>query len=309
MNDQTCHYIFGKQSLEKNNALCAETLYRLFRTKNELDRPLINFAEEDIHRIAEQFHTIIKAMHGLPVETLNEYIRSSDIVFQCLENIIIELNLALDQLSSSGDKAVFYRHLLSSQKYCATIFTHGLSDAIDFASANTPFVPHTDLPFRPSSSYKAMQDFLDGTLPDICALFQSTDTICPAQYEQAVADMKKLEKLVERQRTAILNKPLRTFYEIECADLYSWLNVALTYASELTQKLISLFSAFQSYGCSQSKRTMQSREEIVYYLTLFTHHYDNIMQKTREVNTLQDQARFLHKHTEPPVGGIISIRG
>jgi len=213
MDDQTCHSIFGKPSMAQDNPLCMETLYKLFRTKNELDRPLINFTEENVHEVAEEFRTIIQAMHGLPVETLNQYMRSHDVVFQSLENIIIELNLALDQLSSSDDKALFYRHLLASQKACATIFTHGLSDAIDFTDAHIPLAPIARPPSRPSSNYnKAMRVFLDTTLPNMYTLFQSIDTVYPAQCEQAVADMKRLERLVEGQRTAILDKPLKAFY-------------------------------------------------------------------------------------------------
>lgn len=308
MDDQTCHDIFGTLSVEENNALCMEALRTLLRMKNKLDRPLDNFTAEDIREIAEQTRAIIQELFSLPSEILDQYIRSRDIVFQNLEDIVIELNLALGQLTTDGEKAVFYRHLLASQKCCTTIFAQGLSEDRDSAILSTSLAPIIDLSSRASFNYKMLLDFSRVTLPDICSQFQGFTAIKPAQCERAIIDIKRLEELVERQKVAMLNKNFIAPEESECAELHYWLTVALAYASELIQKLIKSFSDFQPRCRSKSKQAVQSRGEIVYYLTLFTHHYEKILQKMDEMSRLQGEARIPYKYSELQARKIISIR-
>lgn len=308
MDDPTCHDIFDIQLVEENNALCMEALRTLLCMKNKLDHPLGNFTAEDLREIAEQARTITQELFSLPTETLNNYIRSRDFVFQSLDDIVIELSLALDQLTIDCEKAVFYRHLFASQKCCNAIFTHGLSKDGDRVIMSTSPAPIIDLSSRASFNYKMLVDFSRVTLPDICSLFQSFTAIRPVQCEQAIIDMKRLEELIERQKLAMMNKNFIAPYKSECAELHCWLTVALAHASELIQKLINSFSDFQSRCRSKSKQAVQSREEIVYYLTLFTRHYENILQKIDEMNRLQVGAHISYKYAGPQTKKIISIR-
>ncbi len=151
----------------------------------------------------------------------------------------------------------------------------------------------SSLPRKPSSTYKTMLDFSHDMLPDMYNLFQATDTIWPEQCEQAICNMRKLEVLFERQKTVLNMSPTPSYTSDEYATLHCKLGVALAHADELTQKLISLFSTFQSCCHSQSRKTKRTKEEIVYYLTLFSHHYKSVLQKTQKIHALQDQARFL----------------
>jgi hypothetical protein len=308
MEKQTCNYAFGVSSDEMNNELCEKNLHRLFQTKERLDRPLINLTEEEVYKIAEQLRTLIKAMRSLPVETLNRYIRSSDSVFQKLQDIVVKLYLALDQLSS-GDKSVFYRHLLSSQQDIADIFTFSLLEIPDVANQIVPLALTSGLSRKPTTNYKAMLDFARNVLPVLSALFQNKDAIYSDQCKQAIVDMKKLEIFVEKQK-AVLETSSIAFDECnELAKLHCKLEIALPHVGDLVQKLIHLLSAFQLCCHSRSKRAMRCREEIVYYLTLFNYDYDNMLKTIHEMNILQDQARFLYKPLEQSSMDILSVQG
>jgi hypothetical protein len=308
MDDPTCHDIFGIQSVEENNKLCMEALHTLLGMKNKLDRPLGNFTPEDIREIAEQIRTITQELFSLPTEMLDNYIRSRDIIFQNLETIVIELNIALDQLTIGCEKAVFYRHLFASQKCYTIIFTQVLSKDEDSILMDASLAPIIDLSARASFNYKLLLDFSCFTLPDIFSQFQGFTTIKPTQCEMAIIDMERLEGLLERQKVVMLNKKSITPYVNDCDELHYWLTVALAYASELIQKIINSFSGFQSCCRSKSKQAMQSREEIVYYLTLFTRHYTKILKKMDEMNRLQDETHISYRYSDSQAKKIISIR-
>jgi hypothetical protein len=291
-----------------NNELCEKNLHRLFQTKERLDRPLINLTEEEVYEIAEQLRTLIKAMHSLPVETLNRYIRSSDSVFQKLQDIVVKLYLALDQFSS-GDKSVFYRHLLSSQQDIADIFTFSILEISNVANQIVPLALTSGLSRKPATNYKAMLDFARDILPALYALFQNQDAICSDQCKQAIVDMKRLETFVEKQKE-VLDTSSIAFDECnELAKLHCKLAIALPHVGDLAQKLIYLLSTFQLCCHSRSRRAMQCREEIVYYLTLFNYDYDTMLKTIHEMNMLQDQARFLYKHQERSSRDILSVQG
>lgn len=185
----------------------------------------------------------------------------------------------------------------------------GHAEVADTVDEHASLAPITDFPPKLSSTYKTLFDFSQEILPDLRALLRSADTICPEQCKQAIAAMKMLIGVLEKQKAVLRTPPMALHESDECTILRCKLDVALTYAGELTQKLIRLFSAFQTRCCSQSKQAARSREEIVYYLTLLSHHYDSLLPKMREMNMLQDQLRFRHKRLKPSIEGKVSLQG
>jgi hypothetical protein len=85
--------------------------------------------------------------------------------------------------------------------------------------------------------------------------------------------------------------------------------ISTTMPGKIGLEALKQFAEFQSCCHSQSRQATRSREEIVYYLTLFCRHYDDILRKTEEMNVLLDQERFRHKRLDLPTDNIVSIRG
>lgn len=308
MDDPTCHDIFGIHSVEENTTMGMEALQALSGLKSKLDRPLVNFTAEDVCELAEHVRAITQELFNLPPEILDSYICSRDIVFQHLEDIVIELNLALDQLSISGEKAVFYRHLLVSQKHYSTIFTQGLSKIGDDVVIGNSTTPVIDLSSRAAFNYKLLVDFSRVILPNLYSLFQGSSTIKPAQCTQAITDIERLEMLIDKQKVVVLHKKLIAPYESEYAELACWLTVALAYAGELAEKLIKAISTYQSRGRSKSRMTLQLREEIVYYLTLFNRHFEKVLKKIEEMKVFQNEEYIPHWRQKQYTEKIISFR-
>lgn len=182
------------------------------------------------------------------------------------------------------------------------------SDVTETVDEKTSLAPATSSPPRRlSSNYKVLLDFSQKILPDLRALLRRADTICPEQCEQAIANMKMQATMLEKQKAALHTSSTVSYESDECAILRCKLDVALAYAGELTQKLIRSFSALQTRCHSQSKQTTRSQEEIAYYLTLLSHHYDGMLQKIRTMNMLQDQLRFHRKRITSSIDDVVSL--
>jgi hypothetical protein len=308
MDKRTYHRKSSIQSIMKNKELCERTLYCLVKTKEKMDKPLETFTKEDISELAEQLRSIINRMRSLPAQTLAEYIHTPEIVFRNLQNAIIDLNLALDQCISNGNKALLYRHLLSSQENFTAIL-HVLSEISDLVNVHTALPAIVNLPHRSSfnSKQRPTIHFSRNVLADLFASLCDLDGMGVEQCEQGISEMKKLRALFEKQKNLLDTSYYEFHNEEDYVILRCKVGVELTYADELALKLINLFSAFQVRCRSQSRQVARYREEIMYFLTLLRHHYDDMLPKIREMNALQDQARFPYKPLEPPLEDIISL--
>lgn len=305
MDDRTCRSISGTQLVERNKVPCEEVVSDLFRKKDLLDRSLNTFTEEDIREATEQIRTTLKAFCSLPSETMQEPIPAYNAIIHSLQSTLVELTLALDQLSSPENKASFYKHLLVSQEHFADVFVHVPSETSEHGHTNIDPTPDTiiNFPTRPTT----LSDFSHTILPGIYSLIENPSSTCFIEYEQAIANLQTLDEMLERQKK--LFKVPQYFYDNEYATLRRRLVVALAYTSELLHQLIHLLSTLQTHPRSKSKRMAQLREETLYSLKLFLHNFNDMLQKAQELNLLQNRERSQHGNINSTTSKkIISLR-
>lgn len=190
---------------------------------------------------------------------------------------------------------IFNNQLIQkNERQCEKSFKRDFSDTDNFQKMDIP--PTTNIrPFlSPPSPSSTMTSFLHDTLPTICNLLHDAEPIVPAQCTQILTDMKELKELLKMQREK-LDTPFLSPHDTECVVLRCRITVALSYAMELTQKLISLFLLLQIHCHAQSKQTIQTREEIMHYLPLLIRSYTSIVKNVEKLAWLQRQAQSRQK--------------
>jgi len=288
--------ITGTQFVEKNKVFCETVLSDLSQKRNLLDQPLNIFTEENVCEATQLLRTTLQTLYSLPTEIMQEHIPSYDAIIRGLQNTIVELTFALDQLSPPIDKASFYKHLLVAQQLFAEVFAHNLPVASEHVDTDPAPANIIHISSRP----KALQDFSSTILPDIYNFLQNPGSRRSTQYEQAIKNLQILEELLEKQRKMLKASSHLYDDENESDILRCRLNAFLSYASELLRRLIHSLSTLQTLSRSKSRRTAQLREETLHALTLFIHYFNDILQKTQELNLLQHQERFQRRNTDAP---------
>ena len=272
---------------EVESSLGETVIDELMNIRRKIDRSLVSYTKEEISGLVEQLRHLFQKIDRVPIAVFEEYGFHLEPLTENLRHTIIQFSLALDRLSSTADKEQFYTYLFEAQTYFNRIFPEdvtGMTSTIVRHTRTRPFLI-VGSSHKQRSSCDAIDDFYHHTLPAIRDLFQKTEAIWPEQCEHVISEIEELQEVLAKQKQELHSYPFETCDQ--CTIFYCELGVALTHAYELGSKLLASISIFQSCCQSRTKKARQRREEILYYLTLFQHHYDGLLKKTEQFDFLQ----------------------
>jgi hypothetical protein len=263
---------------------------------------LREFTEENIQYVAEQLREIIIEIRDLPDKGVYMFALSRDAMLKHLRNGVIELYLALDQLEKKGRTSRFYKYLLNFQEYFQKAYEQKVPEAQDWKNlaahlASIPTKQHSANFFTQLWKHREELMGFQEEIEHVSQVF-SQEGVQLAECEQAMIVLYQVNSLLEEQCHS-LNSALSVKQVATTTTLSDYqLMVALCYAHEQAQKLVSLLTTFRSIYRSKSKQPLKVRLEVAQRLDLLTQSWSVIIQKMQHMAFSRDQTRFQQRGAE-----------
>lgn len=283
---------FSSTSVERDHRMLEKVQSLLKNIEDLLETENFReFTEETLHSLTEQVREIIKAIRSIPDKNVHLYLLSREAILRTLRSAVVELNLALDQLTSEGRTPGFYKNLLAFQEY----FEKALEQMLELTNEDNRREQSFSQSTRGKQSVRVpiniyfvqLKKYKEKLIDAHHSLLYTyrllnQEEICLDQWIRATNVLETMSSAV-RELCKVLDNFMAIHIFTDTALSSSQLIVALYYTDEQIHKLISLISVIHSTHRSKPRQTVRLRQEIHSKLDSLTQSCDDIIQKLQRL--------------------------